>query len=288
MSQIVYLNGQYLPLEQARVSVLDRGFMLGDGAYELIPVFSRQPFRLAEHLRRLQHTLDGIRLPNPMQDEEWRAVIVRMISLQSADDQSVYVQITRGAAPRDHAFPKNTPPTVLVISNPMNPPDSAQMEDGICAVSSEDIRWGRCDLKTLNLLPNVLAKQKAIEAGCVECVLFRRDGSSSVLTEGAASNIFVVKNGVILAPVKDHRVLPGITYDLVLELAQANAMPYEVRDIREAEVRAADELWLTSSGREVQAIVTLDGLPVGSGVPGPLYRRMIDLYQAYKKSITQA
>lgn len=288
MSQIVYLNGQYLPLEQARVSVLDRGFMLGDGAYELIPVFSRQPFRLAEHLRRLQHTLDGIRLPNPMQDEEWRAVIARMISLQPANDQSVYVQITRGAAPRDHAFPKNTPPTVLVISNPMNPPDSAQMERGICAVSSEDIRWGRCDLKTLNLLPNVLAKQKAIDAGCVECVLFRRDGSNSVLTEGAASNIFVVKNGMILAPVKDHRVLPGITYDLVLELAQANAMPYEVRDIREAEVRTADELWLTSSGREVQAIVTLDGLPVGSGVPGPLYRRMIELYQAYKKSITQA
>lgn len=284
MSQIVYLNGQYLPLEQASVSVLDRGFMLGDGAYELIPVFSRKPFRLDEHLRRLQHTLDGIRLPNPMRDEEWRAVIARMISLQPAIDQSVYLQITRGAAPRDHAFPKNTPPTVLVISNPMNPPDPAQMAHGICAVSSEDIRWGRCDLKTLNLLPNVLAKQQAIEAGCVECILFR-DG---VLTEGAASNIFVVKDGVILAPVKDHRVLPGITYDLVLELAKANNLPCEVRDIAEAEVRDADELWLTSSGREVQAIVQLDGVPVGSGEPGLFYRRMIRLYQAYKRAIIQA
>ena len=283
MSQIVYLNGQYLPLEQASVSVLDRGFMLGDGAYELIPVFARQPFRLAEHLRRLQHTLDGIRLPNPLRDEEWTALIARMIGLQAANDQSVYVQITRGAAPRDHAFPKGVSPTVLVISNPMNPPDPAQMEHGICAVSSEDIRWGRCDLKTLNLLPNVLAKQKAIEAGCVECILFR----NGVLTEGAASNIFVVKNGVILAPIKDHRVLPGITYDLVLELARANAMPYEVRDISEANVRAADELWLTSSGREIQAIVQLDGTAVGGGDPGPLYRRMIKLYQAYKQAIIQ-
>ena len=244
-------------------------------------MFSRQPFRLAEHLRRLQHTLDGIRLPNPLRDEEWIALITRMIGLQAANDQSVYVQITRGVAPRDHAFPKNTSPTVLVISNPMNPPDPAHMEHGICAVSTADIRWGRCDLKTLNLLPNVLAKQKAVEAGCVECILFR----NGVLTEGAASNIFVVKNGVILAPVKDHRVLPGITYDLVLELAVANNLRFEVRDIAEAEVRAADELWLTSSGREVQAIVRLDEAAVGSGEPGSLYRRMIDLYQAYKRAI---
>lgn len=288
MSQTVYLNGRYLPIEEATVSVLDRGFMLGDGVYELIPVFARKPFRLDEHLRRLQHSLDGIRLPNPMQEADWRAVIARMIELQPADNQSVYLQITRGAAPRDHAFPKNTPPTVLVISNAMNPPDAVQMEHGICAVSSGDIRWGRCDLKTLNLLPNVLAKQKAIEAGCVECILFWRDAHDSILTEGAASNIFVVKAGVLLAPVKDHRVLPGVTYDLVLELAAANGIPFEVRDIHEAEVRTADELWLTSSGREVQAIVQLDGLPVGNGKPGTLYRRMISLYQRYKRTVTQA
>lgn len=288
MSQTVYLNGRYLPIEEASVSVLDRGFMLGDGVYELIPVFARKPFRLDEHLRRLQHSLDGIRLPNPMQEADWRAVIARMIELQPADDQSVYLQITRGAAPRDHAFPENTLPTVLVISNAMNPPDAMQMEHGICAISSEDIRWGRCDLKTLNLLPNVLAKQKAIEAGCVECILFRREGGCSILSEGAASNIFVVKDGLLLAPVKDHRVLPGVTYDLVLELAAANGMPFEVRDIHETEVRTADELWLTSSGREVQAIVQLDGKLVGNGQPGQIYRQMIALYQAYKTQVLAA
>lgn len=279
--QLVYLNGRLLPLEEARVSVLDRGFMLGDGVYELIPVYRRKPFRLDEHLRRLRHSLDGIRLPDPMSDAQWREVIGQVMALQPADDQSVYLQVTRGAAPRDHAFPRNTPPTVLVMSNPLSRPDPAQFEQGVSAVSATDIRWGRCDLKTLNLLPNVLARQKAVEAGCAECILFR-DG---VLTEGAASNIFAVINGAILAPVKDHRVLPGITYDLVLELAQANGMAYEVRDIGEAEVRNADELWLTSSGREVQAIVELDGQPVGSGRPGPVYRRMYALYQDFKAAM---
>ena len=280
--QLVYLNGKLLPLEEAHVSVLDRGFMLGDGAYELIPVYQRRPFRLDEHLRRLQHTLDGIRLPNPMGESQWRDVISQVVASQPSDNQSVYLQVTRGAAPRDHAFPKDVVPTVLVMSTPMGAADPAQIEHGVCAVSTPDIRWGRCDLKTINLLPNVLAKQKAIEAGCVECILFR-DG---VLTEGAASNIFVVNNSVILAPVKDHRMLPGITYDLVLELAAENKLPFEVRDISESEVRTADELWLTSSGREVQAIVELDGQPVGKGEPGPVYRRMIRLYQDYKASLT--
>jgi D-alanine transaminase len=282
--QTIYLDGEYLPLADARISVMDRGFMLGDGVYELIPVYQRAPLRLGEHLRRLQHSLDGIRLQNPLNEAQWREVIGEVVAAHEADDQSVYLQVTRGAAPRDHAFPKNTLPTVLVMSNPLSRPEPAQYENGICAVSTADIRWGRCDLKTLNLLPNVLAKQKAVEAGCVECIMFR----DSVLTEGAASNIFVVTEGVILAPVRDHRMLPGITYDLVLELAQANSLPYAVRDISEAEVREADELWLTSSSREVQAIVQLDGLPVGKGLPGDHYRRMLGLYQAFKESLTQA
>lgn len=283
MSQgTVYLNGEWLPLSEARVSVLDRGFMLGDGVYELIPVYRRRPFRLDEHLRRLQRSLDGIRLANPLGDAQWHEVIARAIASHEAEDQSVYLQVTRGAAPRDHAFPANTPPTVLVMSNPLSRSDPVQFEQGVRAVSTPDIRWGRCDLKTLNLLPNVLARQKAVEAGCAECIMFR-DG---VLTEGAASNIFAVKNGVILAPVKDQRVLPGITYDLVLELAQANGLPHEVRDITEAEVRNADELWLTSSGREVQAIVELDGQPVGGGRPGPVYRRMYALYQNFKNTLS--
>jgi D-alanine transaminase len=282
IGQTVYLNGAYLPLGEARVSVLDRGFMLGDGVYELIPVYRRKPFRLDEHLRRLQHSLDGIRLPNPLQADAWRQVIGQIVELHGPDNQSVYVQVTRGAAPRDHAFPANVAPTVLVMSMPLAMPDPAQIEGGVGAVSAGDIRWGRCDLKTIGLLPNVLAKQQAVEAGCVECILFR-DG---VLTEGAASNIFVVRNGVVLAPVKDHRMLPGITYDLVIELAQADGMSLAVRDIAEQEVRSADELWLTSSSREVQAIVKLDGLPVGNGTPGPLYRRMYQLYQRFKKTLT--
>lgn len=280
-SQTVYLNGRLLPLKEATVSILDRGFMLGDGVYELIPVYRGKPFRLEEHLQRLQHSLDGIRLMNPMRDSEWQQIITQMIALHEPDNQSIYLQVTRGAAPRDHAFPKNVSPTVLVMSNPLASPDPAQIEHGIRAVTSRDIRWGRCDLKTIGLLPNVLAKQKAVKAGCIECILFR-DG---VLTEGAASNIFVIRNGVIHAPVKDHRMLPGITYDLVLELAQANEMPIKVRDIAENEVRNADELWLTSSSREVQAIVELDGLPVGSGAPGPLYRRMYTLYQDFKQTL---
>ena len=278
---MVYLNGEWLPLGEARVSVLDRGFMLGDGVYELIPVYRRRPFRLDEHLRRLQHSLDGIRLANPLSDTQWREVIAQAVAGNEADDQSVYLQVTRGAAPRDHAFPANTPATVLVMSNALSRPDPAQFERGVCAVSTVDIRWHHCDLKTINLLPNVLAKQKAVEAGCVECIMFR-DG---VLSEGAVSNIFVVKGGVILAPIKDSRVLPGITYDLVLELARAHGLKHEVRDISEAEVRTADELWLTSSSREVQAIVELDGQAVGSGEPGPCYRRMYALYQDYKATL---
>jgi D-alanine transaminase len=279
--QTVYLNGDYLPLAEAQVSILDRGFMLGDGVYELIPVYQRRPFRLDGHLHRLQHSLDGIRLANPLSEAEWRDVIGEVVAAHETENQSVYLQVTRGAAPRDHAFPPHAKPTVLVMSTPLRRPEPSQYEKGICAVTAVDIRWGRCDLKTLNLLPNVLAKQKAVEAGCVECIMFR-DG---VLTEGAASNIFVVKEGVILAPVKDHRMLPGITYDLILELAAGNGLPFEVRDIQESEVRESDELWLTSSSREVQPIVELDGQPVGDGKPGSLYHQIFRHYQNFKLTL---
>jgi D-alanine transaminase len=279
---MIYLNGEWMPLDEARISVLDRGFLFGDGVYELIPVYARKAFRMEEHLRRLQHSLDGIRLPNPNSEEQWIYLIQELVAAQPFENQSVYLQITRGAAPRDHAFPKDTAPTVLLMANPLNAPPRELIENGVAAISGRDIRWGRCDLKTLNLLPNVLGKQAAVEQDCVETVMFR-DG---VLTEGAASNIFVVKNGVILAPAKDHRVLPGITYDVVLELAAENGMASRIGDISEAEVRTANELWLTSSSREVQAIVSLDGQPVGSGRPGPLYRRMYSLYQAFKRALT--
>jgi D-alanine transaminase len=278
---VIYLNGVWLPLEEARIPVLDRGFLFGDGVYELIPVYARKPFRIEAHLQRLQHSLDGIRLPNPHTPAQWTQLIERLIALQGFEHQSIYMQITRGSAPRDHAFPKGVAPTVMLMANPLFNPPQEQIEAGVHAVSGQDIRWGRCDLKTLNLLPNVLARQAAVEQGSVETVMFR-DG---VLTEGAASNIFLVKDDIILAPLKDHRMLPGITYDVVLELARDHDMKTRISDIPEAEVRSADELWLTSSSREVQAIVMLDRKPVGKGRPGPVYRQMYAHYQRFKQSL---
>ena len=281
MDQIVYLNGDFLPIAQAQVSVLDRGFIFGDGVYEVIPVYSRQPFRLAEHIARLQQSLAGLRLTDPYPAAQWQDLVHGLVKRNTVDDQSVYIQVTRGVAPRDHAFPKNTAPTVFMMSNALVTPPPAQIEHGVTAISARDIRWDRCDIKATSLLPNVLLRQRAVDADAAETVLFR-DG---ILTEGSASNIFAVERGTLLAPPKDHHMLPGITYDLVLELAAAHAVPIEIGHVNEARIRAADELWITSSTREVLAIVTLDGQAIGEGTPGPLYRRMYGWYQDYKQRI---
>lgn len=281
MSQIVYLNGKFLPIEQAYVPVLDRGFIFGDGAYEVIPVYSRHAFRLREHLNRLQHSLAGLRITNPYSLDEWSSLLQELITKNEAEDQSLYLHITRGVAPRDHAFPKNATPTVFMMSNPLVTPSKQQCETGVSAVSAVDIRWDRCDIKAIALLPNVLLRQMAVDVGAAETILFR-DG---ILTEGAASNIFAVEKGVILAPPKDKHMLPGITYDLVLELAEANGIPVNIGYFDEARIRAADELWITSSTKEILAITSLDGKPVGKGKPGPLFHRMYDLYQDYKKQV---
>ena len=285
----VYLNGRFVPLAEAKVSVLDRGFVFGDGVYELVPVYSKKPFRLDDHLRRLQGSLDGIRLANPHGVAEWRDLILRLVDLQDFDDQSVYIQITRGAPVegqplRDHAFPKGVPATVFMFAQPLVTAAPAQKAAGVCAVSAVDNRWLRCNIKAISLLANILLRQQAVDADCAETVMLR-DG---FLTEGAASNIFVVKDGVLRAPPPSNLMLTGITYDVVLELATAHGIPHEVRAISEAEVRAADELWMTSSTREIMAIVTLDGVPVGTGVPGPLARRMDTLYQAFKHQVMRA
>jgi D-alanine transaminase len=280
----VYLDGRFLPLADARVSVLDRGFVFGDGVYELVPAYSWKPFRLDEHLRRLQASLDGIRLANPHSLDAWRARIRELIELQDFPDQSVYIQVTRGVAPRDHAFPPGVPPTVFMFSQALVTATPEQKAAGVCAVSAVDNRWLRCDLKTIALLANVLLRQQAVDAGCAETVMLR-DG---FLTEGAASNIFVVKDGVLLAPPPSTLMLTGITYDVVLELAQAHGIPTAVRAISEAEVRAADELWMTSSTKEIMPIVKLDGQPVGAGVPGPLALRMDALYQTFKREVMRA
>jgi D-alanine transaminase len=281
MSQTVYLNGKFLPIEEAYVPVLDRGFIFGDGVYEVIPVYSKHPFRLREHLTRLTHSLAGLRLENPHSLDEWAALTTSLIAQNEAEDQSVYLQVTRGPAPRDHAFPKHSVPTVFMMSNPLITPPAEQIAQGVSAISSNDIRWDRCDLKAIALLANVLLRQMAVDVGSVETILFR-DG---ILTEGAASNIFAVENGVILGPPKDQHMLPGITYDLVIEMAAANHMPMDIGYFDEARIRKADELWITSSTKEILAIVTLDGKPIGNGKPGPIFRRMYQLYQDYKNEV---
>lgn len=280
----VYLNGRFMPMADAKVPVLDRGFVFGDGVYEVVPVYSRKPFRLEAHLRRLQGSLDGIRLANPHGLAHWRELIEQLIALQAFDDQSVYLQVTRGVAPRDHAFPPGVPPTVFMFAQPLVSATTAQKAAGVCAMTAPDIRWGRCDIKAISLLANVLARQQAVDAGCAETVMLR-DG---FLSEGAASNIFAVKNGMLLAPPPSNWILTGITYDVVLELAAAHGIPYGLRAISEAELRSADELWMTSSTKEIMPIVKLDGAPVGAGAPGPLARQMDTLYQDFKQQVMRA
>lgn len=281
MSEIVYLNGEFMPLEQARIPVLDRGFIFGDGVYEVIPVYSRHAFRLPEHLRRLQHSLDSIRLANPMTDAEWTGLAQDIIARNAGEDQSVYLQVTRGVAKRDHAFPKDLKPTVFMMSSPLVTPSREQVEGGVPAITATDYRWLKCDVKSVSLLGNCLLRQTAMDAGAVEVVLFR-DG---YLTEASASNVFVVKNGLVLAPPKNHLVLPGITYDVVLELMAANGIPHEVREVSEQEVKAAEEIWVTSSTKEVLAVTTLDGKIVGTGKPGAVFRRVHPLYQEFKRKV---
>jgi D-alanine transaminase len=281
MSEIVYLNGEFMPLEDAKIPVLDRGFIFGDGVYEVIPVYSKRPFRLQEHLERFRRSHDAIRLTYPMSDAEWTKLVNDLVSRNAGDDQSIYIQVTRGVAKRDHAFPKDTKPTVFAMSNPLVTPARDVVESGVHAITTIDYRWLKCDVKSTSLLGNCLLRQVAADAGALEVVMFR-DG---YLTEGSSSNVFVVKNGVILAPPKNNLVLPGITYDVVLELAKANGLPHEIRQVSEAEVRAADEIWVTSSTKEVLAVTTLDERAVGGGAPGAVFTRMHELYQEFKRTV---
>jgi D-alanine transaminase len=275
---MIYLNGKFIPLEEAYIPVLDRGFIFGDGVYEVIPAYSRKPFRLEEHLNRLQHSLDGIRLKNPFSNAEWKNLLEQLIAKNNGEDQYIYLHITRGVAKRDHAFPVNVPPTVFIMSNPLLPPPVELLASGTSAITAIDNRWIRCDVKAISLLPNVLLRQLAVDVHALETILIR-DG---FLTEGAASNIFIVSNNVLLAPPKSHLMLPGITYDVVLELAAANGIPHEIRQISEHEIRKADEILLTSSTKEIMPITLLDNQAVGGGKPGELFARLHTLYQDYK------
>jgi len=275
---MIYLNGKFMPIEEACVPVLDRGFIFGDGVYEVIPAYSRKLFRLESHLHRLQHSLDSIRLTNPYNNSQWHDLLEKIVAGNDNEDQYIYLHVTRGVAKRDHAFPLNSTPTVFIMSNPLLAPSQDLLTNGCSAITAIDNRWIRCDIKSISLLPNVLLRQMAIDANASETILIR-DG---FLTEGSASSIFIVKDHVLLAPPKSHLMLPGITYDVVLELATANHIPYRVREIHEEELQSADEIMLTSSTREIMAVTRLNDNPVGTGRPGKLCQRLQQLYHHYK------
>jgi len=275
---LVYLNGAMTPLSEARIPVLDRGFIFGDGIYEVIPMYGRKLFRAQQHLARLFRSLAAVAMPNPHDAGQWLALVEQVAAAQPADDQLIYLQVTRGIAPRAHAFPKDAAPTVFIMSNPVNPPDPRAIADGIACVTLEDRRWLRCDIKSTSLLGNVLAAQHAVEHGAVETIQFR-DG---ILTEGASSNIWIVVAGVLMAPPKDNLILEGIRYGLIEELCAAEGIRFEARRIARAEVFAADEVLLSSAGRELLPVVRLDDRQIGNGRPGPVFRRLYAAYQAAK------
>ncbi|HRA79779.1 MAG TPA: D-amino acid aminotransferase [Burkholderiaceae bacterium] len=279
MTQTVYLNGDFVPLEQARIPVLDRGFIFGDGIYEVVPVYARRPFRWPQHLARLKRSLAAIGIDNPLDDEAWTTLVADLVARHEWPDQFVYMQVTRGVARRDHAFPKGVRPTVFAMSSQLVLPTAAQLEQGVAAIALPDERWLHCNIKSTSLLGNVLARQAAVEAGAAECVMFR-DG---FLTEGSASNIWVARGGRLYGPPTDNLVLEGVRYGLIAQLCADAGIPLQLRRILREEVQAADELILSSATKEVLAITTLDGRPVGTGKPGPLFAK---LHAAYQQATT--
>ena len=274
----VFLNGHFMPLQEAKVPVLDRGFIFGDGIYEVVPVYAGKPFRWAEHLGRLKRSLAKVRIDNPYADAEWTDLVRELVARHPWPRQFVYLHITRGVARRDHAFPDAVSPTVFAMASELLPAPAIQREEGVAAVSLEDKRWLQCDIKSISLLGNVLARQAAVDAGAVECIQFR-DG---MMTEGSSSNIWVVRGTTLTGAPVDHRILEGIRVGLIESLCAACGLAFRTAALSREEVAAADELLLSSATKEVLPITRLDGLPVGSGRPGPVYAR---LYQAYQDAI---
>jgi D-alanine transaminase len=284
---IVYLNGRFMPIEKACVPVTDRGFLFGDGVYELIPAYGGRLFRLPHHLQRLQDSLDGIELSNPLTEAEWKEMLETLLERNRGDagpsnDQSVYLQVTRGTAEkRDHNFPAEVHHTVYACSNPIPEPDPAVERNGVSAITLNDIRWAWCNIKAITLLPNVLLRQQAGERGAAETILIR-DGYA---IEASSSNIFMVRDGIIITPPKSTLMLPGITRDLVLELAEQHGVPYREENIAEDALHEADEVWITSSTREIVPVTRLDDKPVGNGTPGPVWKTMLAHYRQYKDAV---
>jgi len=281
-SKTVYLNGQFLPSDQAQVSVMDRGFLLGDGVYEVIPVYGGKPFRLAQHIQRLRNSLAAIRLDLDISDEQWSDILNRLIADHHGEELSVYLQVTRGpAAKRDHGFPSKVNPTVFVMANPIPPVDPKLAQQGIHAVLLDDIRWQRCDIKAITLLANVLLRQQAHDLGSQEAILIR-DG---LALEGAASNLFVVDGDKLITPAKSQHLLPGITRDLVLELAPAAGLVAVEDDIPAEALPGYDEIWLTSSTKEIMPVTRLDDNRINNAQPGPAWQRMTRAYHDFKQGL---
>ena len=273
---IVYLNGEYVRLRDAKVSVLDRGFIFGDGVYDVVPAYGGKPFRMDAHLARLERSMAAIGIRCDLRKSDWEEIVAGLISRSGLGECVVYIQVTRGVAKRDHAFPEGTEPTLFAMVSPFKRPDPRLRDEGLSAISVQDLRWLRCDIKSVSLLGNVLARQQAIEAGVDDVVQFR-DG---YLTEGSAANIWVVKQGELLAPPRGPLILEGIRYGVMEELARESEVPFHARPVSEAEVDSADELLLTSATKEVLPITRYNHRPVGDGRPGPVYARLRSAYDA--------
>jgi D-alanine transaminase len=303
-STICYLNGDYTPLKDAKISVLDRGFIFGDGVYEVLPAYAGKLFRFEQHMARLDRSLAELRIPNPMTHDEWLQVTAKLIAAHTAEvaatdlnlsqtklqnmrqlavDQIIYIQVSRGVAPRDHVMPTGLKPTVFVMINPMKLPSAAVRSQGVACVTADDFRWEKAHIKSTSLLGAVFSRQISADIGALETVMFRGD----YLSEAASSNVWVVKAGKLLGPPKNHLVLEGIRYSLFEELCRAQSIPFELRRISKTEVLAADELLLSSATKEVLPVTLLDGVKVGTGSPGPIYAKLYAAYQAAKPQATQ-
>ena len=284
-----YLNGEFTELPNAKISVMDRGFIFGDGIYEVVPVYGGHLFRFDQHMARLERSLAEVRIKNPMTPAQWAQVTLKLVASYARStgaeventNQLIYIQITRGVAMREHAMPANITPTVFVMANKMTLPNEAQRNAGVACVTADDFRWEKAHIKSISLLGAVFARQISFDVGAIETIMFR-DGC---LREAAASNVWVVKNGTVMGPPKDHLVLEGIRYGLIEEMCRAAGIGFELRRISRAEVLAADEVLLSSATKEVLPVTTLDGRPVGTGRPGPVYAK---LYAAYQQAKDQA
>ena len=289
VQNIVYLNGKYLPIEEATISVKDRGFLFGDGIYEVVPVLGRKLLRIDEHLTRLQNSLDRISLLNPFNNDEWAEIFAELLEKNEGEDRAIYLQISRGAyLKRDLSTQQKqdeaTPATVFAMVLQVVPPDIEVVSAGISVITVDDFRWNACDIKSTSLVANVMLKQQATDAKVDDAILIK----NGVVTEGTASNVFLVKDNVLITPPSGKQLLPGITRDLVIEIAKNNDILIEERKIKMAELFTADEIWMTSSTREIAPVISLNGKMISSGVAGKMWKRMVDLYQQYKQALRQS